>query len=83
MEAAIETAIIQGRLSIKRIRELKEASDDIDNMVWYLKTWERPSSEKLLVLFSHQALESSMKRKYVKGSRWISTLIKRKQEALF
>ncbi|KAG4974629.1 hypothetical protein JHK84_031766 [Glycine max] len=33
MEAAIETAIIQGRLSIKRIRELKEASDDIDNMV--------------------------------------------------
>ncbi|TKY47229.1 TIC110 protein [Spatholobus suberectus] len=33
MAAAIETAVTQGRLSIKQIRELKEASVDIDNMV--------------------------------------------------
>lgn len=31
--AAIETAVTQGRLNIKQIRELKEASVDLDNMV--------------------------------------------------
>lgn len=33
MAAAIETAIGQGRLNIKQIRELKEASVDLDNMI--------------------------------------------------
>uniref|UniRef100_A0A803LCY1 Chloroplast inner envelope protein n=1 Tax=Chenopodium quinoa TaxID=63459 RepID=A0A803LCY1_CHEQI len=33
MAAAIETAIGQGRLSIKQIRELKEAGVNIDNMI--------------------------------------------------
>ena len=33
MAAAIETAVTQGKLSIKQIRELKEASVEIDNMV--------------------------------------------------
>lgn len=33
MAAAIETAVTQGRLNIKQIRELKEASVNIDNMV--------------------------------------------------
>ncbi|XP_027334604.1 protein TIC110, chloroplastic-like [Abrus precatorius] len=33
MAASIETAVTQGRLNIKQIRELKEASVDIDNMV--------------------------------------------------
>ncbi|KAF8397006.1 hypothetical protein HHK36_018644 [Tetracentron sinense] len=33
MSAAIETAISQGRLSIKQIRELKEASVDLDSMI--------------------------------------------------
>lgn len=33
MAAAIETAIGQGRLSIKQIRELKEANVNIDNMI--------------------------------------------------
>lgn len=33
MAAAIETAIGQGRLNIKQIRELKEANVDLDNMI--------------------------------------------------
>ncbi|KAI4307576.1 hypothetical protein L6164_030748 [Bauhinia variegata] len=33
MAAAIETAVTQGRLNIKQIRELKEASVDLDSMV--------------------------------------------------
>ncbi|KAH7564779.1 hypothetical protein JRO89_XS09G0025400 [Xanthoceras sorbifolium] len=33
MAAAIETAVGQGRLNIKQIRELKEASVDLDNMI--------------------------------------------------
>nr|DAD24411.1 TPA_asm: hypothetical protein HUJ06_025875 [Nelumbo nucifera] len=33
MAAAIETAVSQGRLSIKQIRELKEASVDLDSMI--------------------------------------------------
>jgi hypothetical protein len=33
MAAAIETAVTQGRLNIKQIRELKEAGVDLDNMV--------------------------------------------------
>ncbi|KAJ7964287.1 TIC110 protein, chloroplastic [Quillaja saponaria] len=33
MAAAIETAVSQGRLNIKQIRELKESSVDLDNMV--------------------------------------------------
>ncbi|XP_010256257.1 PREDICTED: protein TIC110, chloroplastic-like [Nelumbo nucifera] len=33
MAAAIETAISQGRLNIKQIRELKEASVDLDSMI--------------------------------------------------
>ncbi|KAF5954351.1 hypothetical protein HYC85_007207 [Camellia sinensis] len=33
MAAALETAVAQGRLSIKEIRELKEAGVDLDNMV--------------------------------------------------
>ncbi|XP_054819172.1 protein TIC110, chloroplastic [Prosopis cineraria] len=33
MAAAIETAVTQGRLSIKQIRELKEANVDLDSMV--------------------------------------------------
>ncbi|OWM68481.1 hypothetical protein CDL15_Pgr024621 [Punica granatum] len=33
MAAAIETAVSQGRLNIKQIRELKEASVDLDNMI--------------------------------------------------
>ncbi|KAL5720861.1 hypothetical protein ACHQM5_013491 [Ranunculus cassubicifolius] len=33
MASAIETAVSQGRLSIKQIRELKEASVDLDTMV--------------------------------------------------
>ncbi|KAK6938221.1 Protein TIC110, chloroplastic [Dillenia turbinata] len=33
MAAAIETAISQGRLNIKQIRELKEASVDLDNII--------------------------------------------------
>ncbi|GAB4824285.1 hypothetical protein Ancab_007172 [Ancistrocladus abbreviatus] len=33
MAAAIETAIAQGRLNIKQIRELKEASVDLDSMI--------------------------------------------------
>ncbi|XP_028768886.1 protein TIC110, chloroplastic [Neltuma alba] len=33
MGAAIETAVTQGRLSIKQIRELKEANVDLDSMV--------------------------------------------------
>ncbi|KAF7816205.1 protein TIC110, chloroplastic [Senna tora] len=33
MAAAIETAVTQGRLSIKQIRELKESNVDLDNMV--------------------------------------------------
>lgn len=33
MAAAIETAISQGRLNIKQIRELKEAGVDLDNMI--------------------------------------------------
>ncbi|XVF05832.1 hypothetical protein REPUB_Repub05bG0207100 [Reevesia pubescens] len=33
MAAAIETAIGQGRLNIKQIRELKEAGVDLDNMI--------------------------------------------------
>lgn len=33
MSAAIETAVTQGRLSIKQIRELKEASVDLDSMI--------------------------------------------------
>ncbi|XP_061354304.1 protein TIC110, chloroplastic-like [Gastrolobium bilobum] len=33
MAAAIETAVTQGRLSMKQIRELKEANVDLDNMV--------------------------------------------------
>ncbi|KAI4305351.1 hypothetical protein L6164_028722 [Bauhinia variegata] len=33
MAAAIETAVTQGRLTIKQIRELKEASVDLDSMV--------------------------------------------------
>ncbi|KAK9229964.1 hypothetical protein WN944_022931 [Citrus x changshan-huyou] len=33
MAAAIETAVAQGKLNIKQIRELKEASVDLDNMI--------------------------------------------------
>lgn len=33
MAAAIETAVSQGKLNIKQIRELKEASVDLDNMI--------------------------------------------------
>ncbi|KAI6686995.1 hypothetical protein NL676_032908 [Syzygium grande] len=33
MAAAIETAVSQGRLNIKQIRELKEASVDLDSMI--------------------------------------------------
>ena len=33
MAAAIETAVTQGRLNMKQIRELKEADVDLDSMV--------------------------------------------------
>ncbi|KAJ6791978.1 protein TIC110, chloroplastic isoform X2 [Iris pallida] len=33
MAAAIETAVSQGRIGIKQVRELKEASVDLDNMI--------------------------------------------------
>ncbi|KAL6545292.1 hypothetical protein OROGR_009166 [Orobanche gracilis] len=33
MAAAIETAITQGRLNMKQIRELKESNVDLDSMV--------------------------------------------------